>query len=100
MLIAKTAVSGWGLWMKDKMTVTEAAAALNVWPQKVRYWLKHGHMRGETYGRLWLIEPEEVERIKRVGPPKRGVKAGQPQWWRKRPLVSPETSAAESALVR
>ncbi len=62
------------------MTPAEAAAEIGITQRAVQDRLKRGLLRGTNYGgRVWLIDREEVERAKAVGPLKRGPKARKPK---------------------
>jgi excisionase family DNA binding protein len=57
------------------VTVSEAAAELGLTVHAVTKRLRQGQMHGEqVHPRLWLIPREEVERMKAIGPLKRGPK--------------------------
>lgn len=57
------------------MTVSEAATALGVAPQTIRYRLLNGIMHGQRLTpRMWLIPRREVERARALGPLKPGRK--------------------------
>jgi excisionase family DNA binding protein len=55
------------------MTVEEAARELGVPARTVHYWLASKWLHGRNIrGRIWLIAPSEVERVKQIGRPRRG----------------------------
>jgi len=54
-----------------RLTVTEVAKRLARHPELVRRWLREGRLRGEQYGREWLVTEREVERFHRAEPERR-----------------------------
>ena len=46
------------------MTVTEAAAALGLWPATIRAQIKNGAIKATRIGPIWTITPREVERYR------------------------------------
>lgn len=48
----------------DKLTVDQAAELLDYHPDHVRRLLRQGRMEGEHFNRVWMIDREEVERLK------------------------------------
>jgi excisionase family DNA binding protein len=59
------------------MTVEEAARQLGVPARTIHYWLQTKWLRGRNIrGRIWLIPPAEIERVKQQGRPRRGPPKG------------------------
>ena len=52
--------------MGNKITVTAAAALLEVTPQRVRHMIKAGILQAEKFGRDWQIYDKRVERRKKA----------------------------------
>jgi excisionase family DNA binding protein len=50
--------------MKRPLTVQEAAQQLEYHPDHLRRMLRSGKVEGERIGQMWLIDRQEVERIK------------------------------------
>jgi excisionase family DNA binding protein len=50
--------------MERPFTVQEAAEQLDYHPDHLRQLLRTGRVKGERIGQVWLIDPQEVERIK------------------------------------
>jgi len=50
--------------MSETMTANEAAAMLGYHPDHVRRLLRKGTVKAEQFGRTWMIDCQEVERIK------------------------------------
>jgi excisionase family DNA binding protein len=50
--------------MARPLTVQEAAEQLGYHPDYVRQLLRAGRIKGEQIGQVWLIDRQEVERIK------------------------------------
>jgi len=55
----------------ERLTVAEASRRLRRHPELVRRWLREGRLRGEQYGREWLIAEREIERFTRAEPERR-----------------------------
>ncbi len=55
----------------QRLTVPEAARRLRRNPELVRRWLREGRLRGEQFGREWLIAPSELERFAAKQPRRR-----------------------------
>jgi excisionase family DNA binding protein len=51
---------------KDKLTARQAAEILGYHINHVYRLLRSGVMEGEQFNRVWMIDPAEVERIKRL----------------------------------
>jgi excisionase family DNA binding protein len=51
---------------KDKLTAREAAEILGYHVNHVYRLLRSGVMKGEQFNRVWMIDPAEAERIKRL----------------------------------
>ena len=56
--------------MERPLTVEEAAKQLGYHPDHVRLLLRTGRVKGERIGQVWLIDRQEVERIKALQGPK------------------------------
>ncbi len=54
------------------LVVAEVAAELGVTAQRVRHLLAHGELTGQRVGSMWLVEPESLERYRRVRQPRAG----------------------------
>lgn len=52
--------------MKDKLTPKQVAAKLGYHVNHVYRLLNSGTIQGEQFNRTWMINPEEVERIKQL----------------------------------
>ncbi|MGH2451627.1 MAG: helix-turn-helix domain-containing protein [Candidatus Limnocylindria bacterium] len=52
-------------------TVEQAARWLGRNPQLVRRWLREGRLRGERFGRAWLLTHDELRRFRRSEPERR-----------------------------
>ena len=50
--------------MDEKVTTEQAAQELGYHLKHVQRLLRQGIMRGEKFGRTWIIDRSEVERIK------------------------------------
>lgn len=55
--------------MERSLTVKEAAAAMGYHPDHVRRLLNAGTIQGERAGLVWLIDRQEVDRIKSLQGP-------------------------------
>lgn len=55
--------------MKRPLTVQEAARQLEYHPDHLRRLLRTGTVKGERIGQMWLIDRQEVERIKALQGP-------------------------------
>ena len=55
--------------MERPLTVKEAAEVLGYHPDHVRRMLRAGTVQGERVGPLWLIDRQEMERIKSLQGP-------------------------------
>lgn len=53
------------------ITVPEVARRLGRNPQLVRRWMREGRLRGEKFGRDWLVTERELERFRRSEPQRR-----------------------------
>ena len=58
-----------GIQMKRPLTVQEAARQLEYHPDHLRRLLRTGTVKGERIGQMWLIDRQEVERIKALQGP-------------------------------
>ena len=58
-----------GVKMKRPLTVQEAAKQLEYHPDHLRRLLRAGKVHGERIGQVWLIDLQEVERIKALQGP-------------------------------
>jgi len=47
------------------VTLAEAAAALGLSPDTLRWQIKNGKLRGRKVGPVWTVTPREVERYRR-----------------------------------
>jgi excisionase family DNA binding protein len=50
--------------MGDTLTADEAAAILSYHPDYVRRLLREGKIKARQFNRVWMIDRQEVERIK------------------------------------
>jgi len=48
--------------MNHALSVKEVAALLNASPHTVRYWIKHGKLRGFKVGSQWRFWPDSLRR--------------------------------------
>ena len=55
----------------DRLTVGEVARRLSRHPELIRRWLREGRLKGEQYGREWLVTRREVDRFRRTEPERR-----------------------------
>ena len=55
--------------MDDLLTTHEAAELLGYHPDHMRKLLQSGKVRGRQFGRSWMIDRSEVERIKALQGP-------------------------------
>jgi excisionase family DNA binding protein len=55
--------------MKRPLTVQEAAKQLEYHPDHLRRLLRAGKVSGERIGQVWLIDRQELERIKALQGP-------------------------------
>jgi len=53
--------------MKRLLTPDEVAELLAVTPKVIRAWLREGKIPGIRLGRLWRVDPEELEKAIRQG---------------------------------
>jgi hypothetical protein len=54
-----------------RLTVDQIAAKLQRHPELIRRWLRSGDLRGERIGWSWTVTPSELERFRRMQPPRR-----------------------------
>ena len=47
------------------MTLNEAAAALNLSPDTLRWQVRNGKLKARKVGPIWTVTPREVERYRR-----------------------------------
>jgi excisionase family DNA binding protein len=55
----------------ERLTVPEVARNLSRNPELIRRWIREGRLRGEKFGRDWLVSEREVERFRRAEPQRR-----------------------------
>ena len=55
----------------DRLTVRDAARKLRRNPELIRRWLREGRLRGQQFGREWLIAPSELDRFAKAEPMRR-----------------------------
>lgn len=55
----------------ERVTVAEVARRLARHPELIRRWLRDGRLKGEQYGREWLITEREIDRFRRAEPERR-----------------------------
>lgn len=53
------------------LTVEEAAKRLDRSDQLVRRWLRQGRLRGQLFGRSWMVQEREIARFRRHEPERR-----------------------------
>ncbi len=53
------------------LTVEEVAKRLDRGEELVRRWLREGRLRGQLFGRSWMVQEREVERFRRHEPERR-----------------------------
>ena len=58
-----------GAKVESPLTVQEAAEKLESHPDHLRRLLRTGKVKGERIGQVWLIDPQEAERIKALQGP-------------------------------
>ncbi len=54
-----------------RLTVDEAARRLDRNVQLVRRWVREGRLRGQLFGRSWMIQERDLERFRRHEPERR-----------------------------
>ena len=55
--------------MRDKLTTDEAALILGYSLRHMQHLLRQGRLQGEKFGRTWIINRAEVERVRSVQSP-------------------------------
>lgn len=45
------------------LTINEVANRLNVEPKTIRRWIKEGTLTAAKMGRIWRIDPEDLEKF-------------------------------------
>ncbi|MDE3103185.1 MAG: helix-turn-helix domain-containing protein [Chloroflexota bacterium] len=53
------------------LTVEKVARRLDRSEQLVRRWLREGRLRGQLFGRSWMVQEREIERFHRHEPRRR-----------------------------
>jgi hypothetical protein len=65
--------------MSEPLTVQQAAAELGYTPDYVRDLLRQRVIKGRQFNRVWMIQAEEVERIKALQGPGGRLPKGVPE---------------------